>query len=91
MRQLLSGQTENARATVDSIASDPGQLERLHLVFLYDMLGERETALDWLERNYDSRHSGMPLVRFAPILKPLHGEPRFEAVVERIGRPTIDV
>jgi tetratricopeptide (TPR) repeat protein len=48
-------------------------------------LGEKEEAIDWLERGYQE-HDGFSLgtIRVDPILVPLHGNPRFEALAEKV-------
>jgi DNA-binding winged helix-turn-helix (wHTH) protein/tetratricopeptide (TPR) repeat protein len=47
----------------------------------YTLLGDREMALEWLER---SRASGTELIglKMNPMLVPLRGEPRFQALVD---------
>jgi TolB-like protein/Flp pilus assembly protein TadD len=48
-------------------------------------LGEKEQALHWLELGYQE-HDGYDLnyIRIDPLLKTLHGDPRFEALAEKI-------
>ncbi len=56
---------------------------RLASAFL--ALGERSKALDWLERGYASGNVWMCLVSVDPRFRPLHGEPRYQALVRRLG------
>jgi TolB-like protein/tetratricopeptide (TPR) repeat protein len=48
-------------------------------------LGERDDALRWLEQGYQD-HDGFNIgqIRIDPVLKPLHGDKRFEALAEKI-------
>ena len=48
-------------------------------------LGEKEQALHWLELGYQE-HDGYDLgyIRIDPLLKTMHGDPRFEALAEKI-------
>jgi len=48
-------------------------------------LGQKEEAIDWLERGYHE-HDGFSLgsIRVDPVLVPLHGNPRFEALAEKV-------
>jgi serine/threonine-protein kinase len=48
-------------------------------------LGNRERALDRLEQAYDERNSSMFTVACLQLLDPLRGEPRFEALVRKLG------
>jgi tetratricopeptide (TPR) repeat protein len=51
-------------------------------------LGERERALDELERAFEERDTLLPcLRRFAPWLAPLENEPRYRAIVRRMDFP----
>src|SRR5215472_17492067 len=48
-------------------------------------LGEKKQALDRLEQSYLERDGyNLELIRVDPRLIPLHGEPRFEALAEKI-------
>jgi serine/threonine-protein kinase len=48
---------------------------------------EREDALAWLERAADERAGLLVWIKVAPYWDPLRGDPRFEAVVRRLGFP----
>jgi TolB-like protein/Tfp pilus assembly protein PilF len=52
---------------------------------LYADLGERDLAIDWLERVYESRYGFMIYVKVSPEFNPLHDEPRFQALLEKMG------
>ncbi|MDQ5871397.1 MAG: protein kinase [Acidobacteriota bacterium] len=48
-------------------------------------LGDRREALDWLEKAYEDRNWYMPWIHLEPRFDPLRSEPRFAALVRRIG------
>lgn len=51
-------------------------------------LGEKEQALRWLEQSYQDRAgSDIGWIRIDPFFDPLHGDPRFEALAEKIVPP----
>jgi TolB-like protein/Flp pilus assembly protein TadD len=51
-------------------------------------LGHKEKALDWLEKAYDAHEARfIAYIKVDPFLDPLRGDPRFEALVEKIFRP----
>jgi TolB-like protein/DNA-binding winged helix-turn-helix (wHTH) protein len=50
-------------------------------------LGSRSEALDWLEKAYEKRPYQLAYLKVEPIWAPLRGEPRFQALLERIGLP----
>jgi len=48
-------------------------------------LGDKEEALRWLEQSYQDRAgSDIGYIRVDPLLDPLRGDPRFEALAEKI-------
>jgi hypothetical protein len=52
----------------------------------YLFAGEKTLALDWLERAYEARDPALPYLRL-PLFDPLRSEPRFEALMRRMGLP----
>ena len=50
---------------------------------IYAGLGEREQALTWLERRVD--HGQGFYLAIHPGLRSLHGEPRFQALLKKLG------
>jgi hypothetical protein len=54
---------------------------------VYVGLGDKDQALDWLERAIDDRTWSMFLLRVEPMLDPLRGDPRFPRLIQRVGLP----
>ncbi len=52
---------------------------RIHLA-----LGEKGEALRWLESSYAKHQPDLNWIRIDPGLRPLHGDPRFEALAQKI-------
>ncbi len=51
-------------------------------------LGEKEQALNWLEKGYDDRDFLMPNIKLEPFWwQPLRDEPRFQALLRRMNLP----
>ncbi|MBV8550440.1 MAG: tetratricopeptide repeat protein [Acidobacteriaceae bacterium] len=57
----------------------------LTFVHAYAGMGRDVEALDWLERAADERCTGMMQMKWDPLLDNLRGEPRFQAVLERMN------
>jgi tetratricopeptide (TPR) repeat protein len=55
------------------------------LAILYAGIGDRRRALDWLERCDSVRNENVVLSRVDPELAQLRDEPRYQAVLKRIG------
>jgi tetratricopeptide (TPR) repeat protein len=50
--------------------------------------GEKDRALDWLERAYEVREPSLPYVSSIPNYDPLRRDPRFTDLVRRMGLPS---
>jgi adenylate cyclase len=51
-------------------------------------LGEKDKAIEWLERSYRDRAGpDIALIKVDPFLDDLRGDPRFEALVQRVVAP----
>ena len=51
-------------------------------------LGEKEKALDWLEKSYQDQESACWYLKVDPIYDSVRNEPRFQALVEKIFHET---
>jgi TolB-like protein/class 3 adenylate cyclase/Tfp pilus assembly protein PilF len=51
---------------------------------IYLGLGEKEKALDWLDKAYENQESACWLLKVDPIYDSMRNEPRFQALVEKI-------
>ena len=74
-QKILSGLLERARTQYVS-----GYV----IAFIYTGLGDRARALDSLEKGFAEHASEMTLIKYDPLLDDLHGEPRFEALIQKI-------
>jgi len=52
---------------------------------IYAWRGEKDQAFEWLDRAYDQHDAGMPRLRYDPTLASLHDDPRFAALVKKMG------
>lgn len=54
---------------------------------VYVALGEKERAIEWLEKGYENREETSAWLNSDPSFDPLRSEPRFKELVRRIGLP----
>jgi len=83
----VAGQGDEARQLFEQLrkARDQRYVEAYGLAIVELGLGDRISALDWLERGFEDRDGfDMAVIRIDPYLDPLHGEPRFDALAEKI-------
>jgi TolB-like protein/Tfp pilus assembly protein PilF len=58
------------------------------LAVAYTGLGEKDAALNHLERSYEERCDLLPTISVNPLFDSLRSDPRFQQLVRRIGFPT---
>jgi serine/threonine-protein kinase len=68
---------------IDRGGGDP--YSQWRIAALYADLGEHDQAIDWLERAYESHYGFMMYVKVFPDFYRLHDEPRFRALLEKMG------
>ena len=54
---------------------------------IYAGLGDPSKAISWLNKAYDERSYAVLLIEVEPEFDALHSDPRFQALVQRIGPP----
>jgi TolB-like protein/Flp pilus assembly protein TadD len=83
----LHGQKDEALKILQKLRQNREQpyTAAYSLALIYVGLGDPNEALNWLEQGY-REHDGFNIgpIRVDPLLAPLHGDPRFEALAEKI-------
>src|SRR5947209_3125097 len=85
----LSGNKMEAEKILDQLKklSQERYVSAYSFALTYLGLGDKEEALRWLEQSYQDRAgSDVGFIRVDPLLDPLRGDPRFEALVQKITR-----
>ena len=54
------------------------------LASIYAGLGKEDQAMHWLERAYDERVPMIPMMGIDPLLDPMRGDSRFQALLQRL-------
>ena len=52
---------------------------------IYLGLGEKEKALDWLEKSYEDQESACWYLTVEPVYDSVRNEPRFQAILKKLG------
>ena len=66
---------------IDRCASDGA----LQIAEAFAYLNDADRAFEWLERAYQQRDSGLPQMQSWPLLRNLHGDPRWWPFLEKMG------
>jgi hypothetical protein len=51
----------------------------------YAYCGDVDQAFEWLERAYTQRNTGLSQVKLQPLLRNLHGDPRWKPFLKKMG------
>lgn len=57
------------------------------VALIYAGLGEKDRALEWLEKGYREHDAGLVYLKIEPGFDPLRSDPRFKDLVRRVGLP----
>jgi Flp pilus assembly protein TadD len=81
----VSGRTADAQRTATVLEHLPEQSGSLdaNIAVIYVGLGDTEQAMRWLEKAYQAQFEAIMLVR--PQFDPLRADPRFQALMGRLG------
>ena len=85
--QARSGQTAEARQTLAKLTemARTEQVPAYSRAVIYTALGERDSALTWLERGLPTHDEYLGYLDVDPALDPLRGDPRFEEIRRVVG------
>jgi TolB-like protein/tetratricopeptide (TPR) repeat protein len=83
----LAGRTDDATDILEQLLADKadGQPGPIHIAVVQTGLGNKDDAITWLEKAFDARQSHMLYIKQDAKFDPLRGDPRFEALIQRIG------
>lgn len=86
----VSGNEPLARQMLHRLhrASKHRYVSPFHIAQIHLGLGEKETALEWLEMAYQEHHPSLTLLRVEPRFDPLRSHPRFQALVRKMNFPS---
>jgi hypothetical protein len=57
------------------------------IAMVYAFRNQSDEAFEWLDRAYAQRDSGLSGTKVEPLLKNLHGDPRYAAFLKKLNLP----
>jgi serine/threonine-protein kinase len=81
------GHAEAAQAALDELIRRGANGAAYQIAEVHAWRGEPDHAFEWLERGYAQRDAGMAYIKFDVFLKPLRGDPRYAALLKKMGLP----
>ena len=85
----LAGDRSGARKTLADLhlLAQSRYVSSLYFAAIYTGLGEKSTALDWLDKAYKERNDRLLYLNVDPMADPLRSEPRFQKLMKRLNLP----
>jgi TolB-like protein/Flp pilus assembly protein TadD len=58
-----------------------------HIAIIYIGLGEKDNALEWLEKTYEQNEAGLQFIKVDPMFDNLRSDPRFQDILDQMNFP----
>jgi TolB-like protein/DNA-binding winged helix-turn-helix (wHTH) protein/tetratricopeptide (TPR) repeat protein len=80
-----AGDEAGSRMSLDTLVSRYGSIGAYQVAEAYAWRGDREQAFQWLHRAEQQQDAGLAQLKFDPLMRPLHADPRYSAWLGRLG------
>ena len=87
MAEHSLGHVKASQQALDEMIAKHAQDSAYQIAEVYAWRGEKEKAFEWLERAYKQRDAGLSQIKGEPMLKSLHADPRFNALLRKMKLP----
>jgi tetratricopeptide (TPR) repeat protein len=80
-----TGNVEGGRFAIETLETDYSDMGAYQIANVYAYRDEPDRALEWLERAYSLRDPGLIQLKVDPLMVNLRGDPRYQAMLDRLG------
>ena len=84
---LALGRQEESDAALSELVEKYHAIAAFQIAEVYALRKQPDEAFDWLDRAYAQRDDALVLTKIDPLLKSLHGDPRFAAFLKKLKLP----
>lgn len=81
------GQKKQSDAALNELIAKYSARDAFLIATVYAFRNQRDEAFEWLDRAYAQRDGGLDLTNLEPMLKNLHGDPRYSAFLKKVHLP----
>jgi adenylate cyclase len=85
MLEHTLGHAPESEQALDVLKTKYAAGSAFQIATVHSWRGEKDHAFEWLDRAYEQHDAGMPRLRYDPTLSGLHDDPRFAALVKKMG------
>ena len=79
------GRHEEERPIRQNMIDEYSQTWAFGIVLTYAWHGDLDKAFEWLDIAFEQKDAYMPQLIFNPWLAPLHDDPRWEKILDKVG------
>jgi TolB-like protein/Tfp pilus assembly protein PilF len=87
MAEHSLGHAKESQAALDAVQAKYSNEAAYQIAEVFAWRGEKDKAFEWLERAYRQKDGGLSVLLTDPLIKSLHGDPRFTALRQRLKLP----
>src|SRR6185295_11383765 len=81
------GRKKESDAALRELMMKYGASNAFEIAAIYTFRSQTDEAFEWLDRGYAQRDPSMMVTRVEPLLKSLHNDPRFAALLKKLNLP----
>ena len=81
------GHEKESLQAIDQAIKRWGDIGAAQIAEVYAWRGDKDRAFEWLERAFRQRDGGLATVKIDPLLRSLHGDPRFAVLLKKMNLP----
>jgi TolB-like protein len=81
------GHVKESQRALDALVAGYASTNAYQVAEVYAWRGERDAAFTWLERAHAQHDGTLVQLKFDPLLARLHSDPRFAAMLKKMGLP----
>jgi serine/threonine-protein kinase len=87
MAEHSLGHANESQQALDREIVQYAQGAAYQIAEVYAWRGEKDMAFEWLDRAYDQHDGGLTFIKTDPLVKSLVGDPRYAALMKKLGLP----
>ena len=82
----MAGQKDRALELLAKLHAgrDSGLIVDYRVAAVHLALGDKDQAIEWLNKSYDDRENWMNQLKVDPVMDPLRSDPRFQELMRKI-------
>jgi serine/threonine-protein kinase len=89
MAEHTLGHAKESQQALEELFAKHAQEAAYQIAQALAWRGEKDRAFEWLERAYQQRDGGLSAIKYDPMLRSLHADPRFNALLRKMKLPEL--